>query len=67
MSRSRKNLLDGTATFAVGLVLWLFTGGVEVPVVTLTKAGLVMMCVGAVLVTTGLYQAARTSPGAGRG
>lgn len=59
MSRASRNLLEGAATFAIGLVLWLFTGGVEVPVVTLTKVGVVMMCVGAALVTTGLYQAAR--------
>jgi hypothetical protein len=59
MSAAPKNLLEGVATFVVGLVLWLFTGGVEVPVVTLTKVGVVMMCVGGVLAATGLYQAAR--------
>lgn len=59
MSAARRNLLEGVATFVAGLVLWLFTGGVEVPVVTLTKVGAVMMCVGGVLVATGLYQAAR--------
>ncbi|PAZ15292.1 hypothetical protein CLM62_14540 [Streptomyces sp. SA15] len=66
MSAARKNLLEGVATFVAGLVLWLFTGGVEVPVFTLTKVGVVMMSVGGVLVATGLYQAARSSPGAGR-
>ncbi|MER5216353.1 DUF5708 family protein [Streptomyces sp. NPDC002838] len=59
MSAAPKNLLEGVVTFVVGLVLWLFTGGVEVPVVTLTKVGVVMMCVGGVLAATGLYQAAR--------
>jgi hypothetical protein len=59
MSAPSKNLLEGVVTFVAGLVLWLFTGGVEVPVVTLTKVGVVMMCVGGVLVATGLYQAAR--------
>ncbi|GCB43144.1 DUF5708 family protein [Streptomyces sp. NL15-2K] len=59
MSAATRNLLEGAATFVAGLVLWLFTGGVEVPVVTLTKVGVVMMCVGGVLVATGLYQAAR--------
>ncbi|WP_329337173.1 DUF5708 family protein [Streptomyces sp. NBC_01352] len=59
MSQASKNLLEGAATFAVGLVLWLFTGGVEVPVITLTKVGVVMMCVGGVLVATGLYRTAR--------
>ncbi|WP_326577393.1 DUF5708 family protein [Streptomyces sp. NBC_00487] len=58
-----KNLVEGVGTFVVGLVLWLFTDGVEVPVVTLTKVGVVMMCVGGVLVATGLYQAARGTTG----
>ncbi|CBG69968.1 MULTISPECIES: DUF5708 family protein [Streptomyces] len=53
------NLRDGAGTFVAGLVLWLFTDGVEVPVVTLTKVGVVMMCVGGVLITTGLYQRVR--------
>lgn len=59
MSQARKNLLEGVVTFLAGLPLWLFTEEVDVPVVTLTKAGLVMMCVGGVLAATGLYQAAR--------
>lgn len=45
----------------VGLVLWLFTGDVEVPFVTLTKVGVVMMFVGGALVLTGGYQALRPS------
>jgi hypothetical protein len=36
---------------------------VEVPVVTLTKVGAVMMCVGGVLITTGLYQRVRGTGG----
>ncbi|MFF3333763.1 DUF5708 family protein [Streptomyces sp. NPDC002888] len=64
MSRASRNLLEGAATFAIGLVLRLFAGGVELPVVTLTKVGVAMMCVGGALVLTGLYQAAR--PPAGR-
>ncbi|MFG2127573.1 DUF5708 family protein [Streptomyces sp. NPDC048751] len=59
MSRASRNLLEGAATFAIGLVLWLFTGGVEVPVVTLTKVGVVMMCVGAAQAATGLYRTTR--------
>ncbi|KOG34402.1 DUF5708 family protein [Streptomyces resistomycificus] len=61
MSRASRNLLEGAATFGTGLPLWLFAGGVEVPVVTLTKVGVVLMCVGGALLVTGLYQAARTS------
>ncbi len=63
MSRSTRNLLDGVVTFVIGLVLWLFTGDVEIPVITLTKVGVVMMCVGGALVATGLYQSARTAAG----
>ncbi|MFD8235814.1 DUF5708 family protein [Streptomyces sp. NPDC059696] len=59
MSRARGNLVEGLVTFVTGLGLWLFGGDVEVPVVTLTKVGVVMMCVGGVLVVTGLWQAAR--------
>ncbi|MET9683996.1 DUF5708 family protein [Streptomyces coeruleorubidus] len=59
MSKARGNLVEGIVTFLIGLGLWLFTGDVEVPVVTLTKVGIVMMCVGGVLVATGLWQGAR--------
>ncbi|EMF54273.1 MULTISPECIES: DUF5708 family protein [Streptomyces] len=58
-----RNVWEGAGTFVIGLVLWLFTDGVEVPVVTLTKVGVVMMCVGGVLVATGLYQRARGTTG----
>ena len=58
-----RNVWEGAGTFVIGLVLWLFTDGVEVPVVTLTKVGVVMMCVGAALVATGLYQRVRGTPG----
>jgi hypothetical protein len=63
MSKARKNLLEGVGTFLVGLALWLFTEDVEVPVVTPTKVGVVMMCVGGAYVASGLYQAARASAG----
>ncbi|MEU2913362.1 DUF5708 family protein [Streptomyces massasporeus] len=59
MSKARGNLLEGVVTFVIGLGLWLFTGDVEVPAVTLTKVGIVMMCVGGVLVASGLWRAAR--------
>ncbi|CAM5333447.1 hypothetical protein SALBM311S_07695 [Streptomyces alboniger] len=61
MSKATRNLLEGAGTLVIGLVLWLFTGDVEVPVVTLTKVGVVMMCVGGALVLTGGYQALRPS------
>ncbi|MDO0911717.1 DUF5708 family protein [Streptomyces sp. DT2A-34] len=59
MSQASKNLLEGIVTFLTGLPLWLFTEDVDVPVVTLTKFGLVMMCVGGALVLVGLYQRVR--------
>ncbi|MYS94757.1 MULTISPECIES: DUF5708 family protein [Streptomyces] len=60
MSKARGNVLEGIVTFVIGLGLWLFAGDVEVPVVTLTKVGIVMMCVGGVLVAAGLWQGARS-------
>ncbi|WP_282702454.1 DUF5708 family protein [Streptomyces sp. CC219B] len=61
MSKAMKDLLEGVVLVLVGLPLWLFTEDVDVPVVTLTKVGLVMMCVGGVLVATGLYRGVRES------
>lgn len=63
MSKAMKNLLEGAGTFGIGLVLWLFTGDVETPVVTLTKVGVVMMWVGGALVLAGLVQALWPSAG----
>ncbi|XVV17411.1 DUF5708 family protein [Actinoplanes sp. CA-131856] len=61
MSSTVKILLSGAGTFVVGLLLWLFTGDVETPVITLTKVGAVMMVFGAAEFLWGLYQAARSS------
>ncbi|XVU30344.1 DUF5708 family protein [Actinoplanes sp. CA-054009] len=62
MSPTVKIMLSGAATFVVGLLLWLFTGDVETPVITLTKFGAVLMVFGALEFLWGLYQAVR-SPG----
>ncbi|WP_030246468.1 MULTISPECIES: DUF5708 family protein [unclassified Streptomyces] len=59
MSKASQYLLEGVATFLIGLVLWRFTGDVDVPVVTLTKVGVVMMIVGGVLSANGLHHVAR--------
>jgi hypothetical protein len=59
VNRASKNLLEGAVTLLVGSALWLFTGDVEVPVVTLTKVGVVLMCVGGAQTAWGLYRAAR--------
>ncbi|MFD5555502.1 DUF5708 family protein [Streptomyces sp. NPDC127068] len=60
MTRAARNLLEGGVTFAVGLGLQRFAGGVDTPVVELTKVGVVLMCIGAVLVVTGLFRATRS-------
>ncbi|MFG2641094.1 DUF5708 family protein [Streptomyces sp. NPDC048370] len=61
MKQASKKLLEGVVTFAVGLSLRLFTDGVETPVVTLTKVGVVLMCVGGVLAALGLFETMRKS------
>ncbi|MGW8061456.1 DUF5708 family protein [Streptomyces ziwulingensis] len=58
---TQRNLWEGTAVFVAGLALWLFAGGVEVPVVDLTKTGAVMMCVGGAQAVWGLFRSARRS------
>ncbi|MFE9019572.1 DUF5708 family protein [Streptomyces sp. NPDC007808] len=59
-SRARGNLVEGAVTLVTGLALRLFADDVRVPVVTLTSVGVVMMCVGGALVTSGLWQVARS-------
>ncbi|MFD8152197.1 DUF5708 family protein [Streptomyces sp. NPDC059720] len=59
MSRARGNLREGAVVFAAGLALWLFAGDVEVPGVTPTKVGVVMMCVGGAQAVAGAWQGAR--------
>ncbi|MFK8906408.1 DUF5708 family protein [Streptomyces sp. YS-3] len=61
MSPASKNLTEGFVTLLIGLALKLFTEGVEIPVFTLTKVGVVMMFIGGGLVLMGLVQAARTT------
>ena len=61
MTRASKNLLEGVVTLLAGLAVWLTTGGVEVPVVTLTKVGVVLMCVGGAQTAWGVYGLTRRS------
>ena len=61
MTRASKHLLEGAVTLLAGLALWLFTGDVEVPVVTPTKAGIVLMCVGGAQTAWGLTGVVRRS------
>lgn len=64
MTKAKQYLTEGVVTFLIGLLLWRFTGDVDVPVVTLTKVGIVMMIVGGVLSANGLWHAARGEPSA---
>ncbi|MEU5222195.1 DUF5708 family protein [Streptomyces toyocaensis] len=59
MTGAWRNLLAGTVTLVVGLFLWRFAGGADLPVVTPAKAGVVLMCVGGAEILLGLYRAAR--------
>ncbi|MEG3631910.1 DUF5708 family protein [Streptomyces poriticola] len=61
MSQASKNLVEGVVTFVIGLALRLFADGVEIPVFTLTKVGVVLMCIGGVLILLGLFQTVRKS------
>ncbi|MEV1010101.1 DUF5708 family protein [Streptomyces sp. NPDC049881] len=58
MNSAGRNLVEGVVTGLGGLALWQFTDGVDTPVVTLTKVGVVMMWVGGALVLWGAAQAA---------
>ncbi|WP_121715679.1 DUF5708 family protein [Streptomyces sp. E5N91] len=61
MTRASKHLLEGVVTLLAGLALWLFAGDVEVPVVTPTKVGIVLMCVGGAQTAWGLTGAVHRS------
>ncbi|MCX2924240.1 DUF5708 family protein [Streptomyces sp. NEAU-W12] len=63
MNRASRDLLAGAAALVAGLGLRLFAGGVDLPLVTPAKVGVVMMCVGGAEVLLGLYRAARTAAG----
>lgn len=56
------SVMVGVAMALVGLVLWLTTGGVETPVVTLSKVGLVLLVLGGLeVVVSGLALASRST------
>ncbi|MEV8248375.1 DUF5708 family protein [Streptomyces rochei] len=61
MSQASKNLVEGVITFVIGLALRLFTDGMEIPVFTLTKVGVALMCIGGVLIVMGVFQTVRKS------
>lgn len=65
-NRAAKSLLEGGFLIVLGLGLWLFTGDVHTPVVTLTKVGVVVTVVGVLHVLHGGYEYA-TAGRQGRG
>lgn len=60
-----KNLLPGSTTFVVGLLLWLFADEIQVPIFALTKVGVVLMALGTLEFCYGLYLA-MTGPSTAR-
>ncbi|WP_325052760.1 DUF5708 family protein [Streptomyces triticirhizae] len=42
-----RHTVEGVVTALAGVLLWVFTDGVETPVVTLSKVGMVLTAVGA--------------------
>ncbi|MEU4009725.1 DUF5708 family protein [Streptomyces pseudogriseolus] len=63
MTKGHGNLLTGPATLVAGLALGLFAGGVDLPVVTPAKVGVVLMCVGGAETLLGLYRVVRGPDG----
>ncbi|MDJ1135193.1 DUF5708 family protein [Streptomyces iconiensis] len=66
MNPVTKSFLEGAAHFIAGLGLWLFGGGVEIPVITLTALGVVLMAIGVLLVAKGGYLTVRARRDAAR-
>ncbi|MFG3253046.1 DUF5708 family protein [Streptomyces sp. NPDC048172] len=66
MSKVMKETVEGVVLLLVGLALWQFADGVETPVITLTKVGLVLAVVGAVTLLHAAWLAAREPKGAER-
>lgn len=52
-----RHLIEGAVTVLAGLALWLFTGDVETPVITLRKVGVTVMLVGVVQILIGAWAA----------
>ncbi|MCX5203308.1 DUF5708 family protein [Streptomyces sp. NBC_00237] len=59
MSRATKTLIEGAVTFAVGLALKLWGLDTQIWWVTPTKAGVVLMVIGGLLLASGLFQSVR--------
>jgi hypothetical protein len=56
VGKDKQSLIAGAVQLVVGMTLYLTTEGVETPVVTLTKVGVVLMALGALeLVATAAW------------
>ncbi|SOD64250.1 hypothetical protein SAMN06297387_115110 [Streptomyces zhaozhouensis] len=56
MTKVARHATGGTVTALIGVLLWVFAGGVEVPVFELDKVGMVMVVVGIVEVAVTLVR-----------
>ncbi|MFF9064890.1 DUF5708 family protein [Streptomyces sp. NPDC014891] len=63
MASPTKNFAEGAVLFGIGLALRLFTEDVEIPVLTLTKVGVVLMVVGGIEILYGVYRTASSRSG----
>ncbi|MFI7633301.1 DUF5708 family protein [Nonomuraea sp. NPDC049400] len=59
MASARKTLITGSATFVVGLALWLFGLDEEIFIFTPSKVGVVLMVVGGLEAMYGIYKGVR--------
>ncbi|MEV5332220.1 DUF5708 family protein [Streptomyces werraensis] len=59
MRRAAGRCATGAGTALGGLALWRFTQGVELPVISLPKAGVLLMFLGGAEIVLGLCRAVR--------
>ncbi|MFW0773791.1 DUF5708 family protein [Paenarthrobacter nitroguajacolicus] len=59
-SSGRTEILWGAISAVVGLLLWLFAGDIETPIITLSKVGVVLMAVGGGGILYGIYMLAKS-------
>ncbi|MEV4115672.1 DUF5708 family protein [Nonomuraea sp. NPDC049695] len=59
MASARKTLITGSATFVVGLALWLFGLDEEIFIFTPSKVGVVLMVLGGLETLYGVYKSVR--------
>ncbi|NGO67406.1 DUF5708 family protein [Streptomyces boncukensis] len=61
MSDAGKRAVEGTVLVLAGLPLWRFADGVDTPVITLSRAGLVLAVIGGVTLLHSAWLAVRGS------